>query len=292
MNCCRVISRYGIGTDRIDVETATRMGIVVTNVPTFCNDEMGDHAMALLLSLARQLFRMSALFHKGSWRSAHRIAERNHRLTGQVLGLVGLGNSAKALARRANAFGMRILATRRNMNAADPDVERLGITLVDLDTLVRDSDYVSLHAPLTPQTYHLFDTHRIFMMKPGAVLINTSRGALVDEDALVAALREGRLGGAGLDTFEQIDPFSAQEAPPKHALLELDNVVVTPHVAASSVEAARDVISGGVENLLSVLSGYWPFPERIVNRGVLPRWSLASHEPSAFHNPSNCGGGS
>ena len=271
MTRCKVISRLGIGTDRIDVEEATRRGIVVTNVPDFCNDEMGDHAMALVLSLARQLPSMSALFRAGKWRASHEVAERSRRLASQTLGLVGFGNSAKALAKRAKAFGMRILATRRKMNAMDPVAEALDVELTDLDTVLRESDYISLHAPLTPQTRHMINASKFAIMKPNAVLVNTARGALVDEDALVAALREGKLRGAGLDTFEQIDPFAIQESPPRHALLEFENVIVSPHVACSSVEAARDVVAGGINNMVAVLRGQLPPIENIVNPDVMPR---------------------
>jgi D-3-phosphoglycerate dehydrogenase len=280
---CRVISRMGIGTDRIDVEAATRAGIVVTNVPGFCSAEMGDHAMALLLALARQLPRMTAAFAAGAWRRAFSFSERNHRLSAQVLGLVGCGDSAKALARRAQGFGLRIIATRRRVAAAlDPELERLGITLVDLETLLRESDYVSLHLPLSAATHHLIDEGRFNQMKPGSYLINTSRGALIDEPALIKALRSGHLGGAGLDTFEHVDVFSPQElGPPQTELLAFDQVILTPHVAANSVEGSIEVVAGGVGSLAAILEGRWPPAHRIVNRGVVPRCPLQQAEPAA-----------
>ncbi len=126
------------------------------------------------------------------------------------------------------------------------------------------------------------DDQALRKMKPGAFLINTSRGALVDEPALVLALREGRLGGAGLDTFEQIDVFTPNEAPPSHPLLELENVVLTPHVAAGSVQSGQAVSRGGIENVVSILSGHWPLPENIVNQGVIPRDPLHAYDPSLF----------
>jgi phosphoglycerate dehydrogenase-like enzyme len=177
---------------------------------------------------------------------------------------------------------MRVLATRRNMAAAAQAAAELGVQMVDLDTLLAESDYVSLHLPLTVETYHLFDDATLRKMKPGAFLINTARGAIVDEDALVAVLREGRLAGAGLDTFEQINIHAEHEAPPSHPLLELENVVLTPHVAAGSVQSGQDVARGGVENVVAVLRGHWPKPENIVNRGVVPRFPLEPYDDALF----------
>jgi len=274
---CRVISRMGMGTDKIDVETATARGILVTNVPTFCVEEQADHTMALLLSLARQLPFMSKAMRAGAFHAAHLATSKNQRLSTVTLGLVGFGGSAKATARRARGFGMRVLATRRHMLPADPEAASLGVQMVDLDTLLAESDYVSLHLPLTKESYHLFDDPTLRKMKPGAYLINTSRGAIVDEAALVAALREGRLGGAGIDTFEGINVFDPNAAPPTHplVLLEMDNVVLTPHVAAGSQQAGMDVARGAVENVAMVLNGRWPLQENIVNRNVVPRFPLA-----------------
>jgi D-3-phosphoglycerate dehydrogenase / 2-oxoglutarate reductase len=271
---CRVISRLGTGTDKIDVAAATRAGILVTNVPLFCVEEQADHTMALLLAVARKLPQMARAMAAGAWTDARRRAQTNQRLAGQTLGLVGFGNSAQLTAQRARGFGMRVLGTRRNLQAARAAAARLGVELVDLDTLLAESDYVSLHLPLGAETYHMIDEAAIRKMKPGAALINTSRGALVDEQALVRALRDGRLSGAGIDTFEQINVFSEDERPPDHPLLGLENVVLTPHVAAQSVQATQDVAIGGVENVVAVLEGRWPPEEHIVNRGVTPRGPL------------------
>jgi phosphoglycerate dehydrogenase-like enzyme len=278
---CRVISRMGIGTDKIDVVTATAKGILVTNVPAFCAEEQADHVMALLLSLARQIPAMSKAMRAGTFHAAHLATGKNQRLSTQTLGLIGFGYSAKATARRARGFGMRVLATRRHMLPADPESEALGVQMMDLDTLLARSDYVSLHLPLTKQSYHLFDDTTLRKMKPGAYLINASRGAIVDETALVAALREGRLGGAGIDTFQGIDIFDPNEAPPVHplVLLDMDNVVLTPHVAAGSLQAGQDAARGAVENVAAVLNGRWPPRANIVNRDVVPRFPLAPHQP-------------
>jgi phosphoglycerate dehydrogenase-like enzyme len=279
---CRVISRLGTGTDKIAVNLATERGILVTNVPYFCVPEQADHTMALLLAVARQIPAMSKLMAAGEFGQARNLSRVNQRLSGRTLGLVGFGNSAREVARRAQGFGLKVIATRRNMTAPDGEARTLGVTLTDLDTVLRQSDYLSLHLPLTPETRHLINERALRLMKPGAVLINTARGALVDEGALVLALREGRLSAAGLDTFEGIDVFTPDEAPPVHPLLGLENVVLTPHVAAGSVQSGQAVSRGGIENVVAILRGYWPLPENIVNRGVVPRLALREHAAALF----------
>jgi D-3-phosphoglycerate dehydrogenase len=273
---CRIISRLGIGTDKIDVMLARDMGILVTNIPGCFSEEMADHTMGFILALARKFPQMSRALVQGDWSGSRRLSVQNHRLSSSTLGLVGFGDSAKLVARRARVFGLRILATRRNPRTLDSAAEELGVKIVDLDTLLTESDFVSLHLPLNRETYHLIDRVALNKIKPGACLINTARGAIIDEDALVKALQDGRLGGAGLDTFETINPFSGVNAPPQHALLALENVILTPHVAALSVEGMREVSEKGIENVVTVLNGYWPPSERIVNKGVIPRFPLSS----------------
>lgn len=275
---CRVISRLGTGTDKIDVDAATRKGILVTNVPTFCVEEQADHTMALLLALARKLPQMSQAMSAGAWSKGRSQASTNQRLAGRVLGLIGFGNSARAVARRAQGFGLQVVATRRNMDAPRDDADELGVEMMGLEEVLAQSDYVSLHLPLTDETYHLLDEARLRTMKPGVYLINTSRGAIVDETALVELLREGALTGAGIDTFEGIDVFVQEERPPDHPLLSLDNVILTPHVGAISVQAMQDVTDGGIGNAAAVLSGYWPPAENLVNPGVVPRFPLSERE--------------
>ena len=275
---CRVISRLGTGTDKIDVAAATRRGILVTNVPTFCVEEQADHTMALLLGLARKLPQMSQAMSAGAWSRARRQASANQRLAGSVLGLIGFGNSARAVARRAQGFGLQVIATRRNMDAPRDAADELGVEMTSLEDLLAQSDYVSLHLPLIDETYHLLDEAMLRRMKPGAYLINTSRGAIVDEMAMVSLLRDGLLAGAGIDTFEGIDVFVQEERPPEHPLLSLDNVILTPHVGAISVQAMQDVSNGGIGNAAAVLSGNWPPPENLVNPGVVPRFPLADRD--------------
>lgn len=275
---CRVISRLGTGTDRIDVAEATRAGIVVANVADFCVEEQADHTLALLLAIERQLPRMAREMVAGHWKESRAAAGENRRLAGRTLGLVGWGLSARATARRARGFGMRVLATRRRMDIADPEADELGVRLVRLEQLLAEADYVSLHLPLTEATYHLLDADAFSRMKHDAVLINTARGAIVDETALVEALDAGRLRGAGLDVFERINVHDPLETPPTgDPLLGRDNVVLTPHVAAFAVESRQDVAAAGVENLVTVLEGRWPRNDRVVNPAVKPRRDLDSH---------------
>ena len=279
---CRLISRLGNGTDKIDVAAAAQRGIVVSNAPLFCIEEMSDHVMALLLALARQLPRMAQHMRAGDFPRARKESMTLQRLSSCTLGIVGFGATGELVARRAQGFGLRVLATRRNMQAPSPAAEALGVEMVDLDTLLKQSDYVSLQLPLNDATYHLFDEATLHKMKPGSYLINTSRGALVDEDALVRLLRAGHLAGAGLDTYEGIDVFIEAVKPPSHPLMELDHVILTSHVSAHSVQSIVDVSTTGVQNLAAVLSGYWPAPENIVNKGVIPRFPLQAHDPSLF----------
>jgi len=276
MQKCRVICRLGAGTDKIDVAQATECGIVVANVPDFCVEEQADHAFALLLGAARKLNEMRHCTLEGRYHDGRQQSRPLRRLPGRTLGLVGYGLSARAMARRAFGFGMQILATRRNMSAIDPEAESLGVKMVELDELLAESDFVSLHLPLNEQTRHMFDEGTLAKMKPGSILINTARGAIVDEDALARLLDAGHLAGAGLDTFAVVDVHQATSTPPTHRLFQMENVVLTPHVAAFSVDSSRDVSFGSLANLTAVLSGHWPNADRIVNRDVAPRYALAN----------------
>lgn len=280
MTRCRIISRLGIGTDKIAVELARQRGILVTNVPGCFSEEMADHTLAFILALARKFPQMRRAMMEGAWSRSRALSVHNRRLSNCTLGLIGFGDSARLVAQRARVFGMRLVATRRDLQAPDPEAEALGVRIVDMDTLLAEADFVSLHIPLNPQTYHLMDKGRLQQMKPGAFLINTARGAIIDEDALVEALETGRLAGAGLDTFEHIDPFTGVDGFQDHPLLHMDHVILTPHVAALSEEGMREVSKGGIENLAAVLSGFWPKLERIVNAGVVPRYSLEYLQPA------------
>jgi D-3-phosphoglycerate dehydrogenase len=196
-----------------------------------------------------------------------------HRLAGQTLGLIGFGLSAQGVAERASSFGLKLLAWVRDPAKYAEPAMRLGVALVALDDLLERSDYVSLHVPLTLQTRHLLNADRLARLKPTATLINTARGALVDEVALVEALRAGRIGGAALDVFEGIDVFARPGTPTQHPLLDLDNVLLTPHCAGSSVESSFDSKVRGARHAALVLRGFWP--PHVVDRAVIPRSVLS-----------------
>jgi D-3-phosphoglycerate dehydrogenase len=270
LTACRVIARLGAGTDRIDVAAATRHGIVVSNVPDFCLNEQAEHTLALLLAWGRRLPHVTAAMRRGDWNARHHPGV--HRIAGQTLGLVGFGAGARAVAVRARGFGLRLIAWARTPVKHEADAAAHGVELVELDDLLRESDFVSIHLPLTPETRHLLDARRLGLMKPTAALINTARGAIVDEAALVDALRDGRIEGAALDVFDGIDVFALPGQPPRHPLLELDNVILTPHTAGSSVESTRESKVRGVGNAVEVLQGRWP--AHTVNPDVRPRFPL------------------
>lgn len=274
MSRCRAIARLGTGTDKIDVDHATELGIVVANTPYFCVEEMADHVMALVLALARKLTTSQNAMVEGNIMRARNATASIQRVSASTLGLVGFGRSAVHTARRARGFGMRVLATRQNKNAPTDEADALGVIMTDLDTVLCESDYVSLHLPLTPATYHMLDDAALRKLKPTAYLINTSRGALVDEPALFAAINEGRLAGAGIDTHELIDVFTERIKPNLHPLSGMENVILTPHVAAGSMQAQMDMMDVGVQNVLAILKGRWPDAENLVNPTVIPRFPL------------------
>lgn len=271
---CRAIARLGTGTDKIDVARATELGIVVANTPYFCVEEQADHAMAMLLSLGRKLTVAENAMAEGNVMRARRAVSSNQRMSSVTLGLVGFGHSAVHTARRARGFGMRVLATRNNKNAPRDEADALEVIMTDLDTVLRESDYVSLHLPLTANSYHLIDRAALQKMKPTAYLINTSRGALVDEPALIEAIQQGRLAGAGIDTFELIDIFQEELSPRLHPLTGMENVILTPHVAAGSVQASIEIYMTAIQNVVDILHGRWPLQENIVNPTVVPRFPL------------------
>ena len=246
---CRVISRFGIGVDKVDVAAATAAGIVVANVPEYCVDEVSDHALALLLAVERRIPALDAAVREGVW-DTPAVAGPVRRLHGRRLGVVGFGRLGRRLAAKAAALGFEVCAS--DPFVEDGAIEAAGVRPLSLEELLESSDVVSLHVPLTPETRHLLDRRRLGSMRPGAVVVNTSRGGLVDEAALVGALREGRLGGAGLDVFEHEPP--ARDDP----LLHLPNVVVTSHSAHYSLESAADMRDRAFRNVAEVLAGRPP----------------------------------
>lgn len=267
---CRVIARLGAGTDKIDVAEATRQGIIVANVPDFCLNEQAEHTLALLLAFARRLPFMMEAMRTHNWSARHHPGV--HRLAGQTLGLIGFGASARAVAQRAAAFGLRHLAWVRDPAKYRDLAQQHQVELVPLDRLLAESDFVSIHLPLCSETHHLLSAERLACLKPTAVLINTARGAIVDEAALVTLLQQRKIAGAALDVFEGIDVFALPGTPATHPLLDLDNVILTPHSAGSSVESSSESKVRGARNAADVLLGIRP--RFVVNPAVVPRFPL------------------
>jgi D-3-phosphoglycerate dehydrogenase len=240
---CRIIARYGIGVDTIDLEAATRAGIIVTNNPTYCIEEVAEHTMALMLGCARKVALYDRLVRSGRWEVPP--GKPMFRLQGRTLGLVGFGNIARQVAVRAAAFGMRVIFADPFVGEkqfAEPGVK------MELDALLRESDFVSVHPPLTAK------------MKPTAFLVNCSRGPVVDTDALVRALDAKKIAGCALDTT---DP---EPLPNPHPLRGRENVIVTPHVAWYSEQALVGLQAGAPNEVRRVLTGEWPV--NVVNRDV------------------------
>lgn len=250
---CRVISRLGTGVDKIDIEQATRQGILVTNLPDFSTAEVADHTMALLLSAARQL-----KFYDSQMRLGRQPREVRDmpRLSSRTLGIIGFGRIGRAVAVRARAFDMTMLVSDPCLSAQD--AERFGARATGLNDLLAESDYVCLLCPLLPSTRRMLGAVQFARMKPGAVLVNTARGELVDEDDLVKALRSGKIRYAALDVFAGINVFTPDGFPTKHPFFKLDNVLLTPHMAAYSEESMREAKVGGAQAVADVLSGRWP----------------------------------
>jgi len=244
---CRVISRFGIGVDNVDLAAATSAGIIVTKVPDYCLDEVSDHAVAMLLALVRKIPASNAHVHAGRWEM--KAVVPIHRLRGTVLGLVGFGRIPQLVAPKAQAFGIRVIAS-------DPFVPaevfaRDGVEQVDFADLLRQSDYVSIHTPLLPETKGLFNADVFRAMKPGAYLVNTARGPIVDDVALAQALDEARLAGAALDVMPQ-------EPPNNSPLLGRENVIITPHTSFYSEESLLELQRKAAEEVVAVLSGRPP----------------------------------
>jgi D-3-phosphoglycerate dehydrogenase len=245
---CKIIVRQGIGFDNIDIKAAAEKNIIVCNVPDYCTDEVSDHTIALILSLVRKVPVYSGLVKNGIWdiKSVSPI----RRLSTLVLGLAGFGKIAREVARKAKPFGFRIMAF-------DPYVspqlaEECGVDLVNFEDLIKESDIISIHVPLSKETLHLFDKTKFSLMKPTAYIVNTGRGPLINEKDLYEALKNNRLAGAALDVLEQ-------EPPQKdNPLLALENVIVTPHAAFYSEESYIDLRRKAVQEVKRVLSNQPP----------------------------------
>ena len=255
LKMCRIISHYGIGYDNIDIEAATKHGIIVTNTPGYYIEDVSTHSIALLLACARKIIILNKGTKQGSW---DHFPSPMGSVPGQILGLVGCGQIGRAVATKARCFGLYL-------SGYDPHVEKTiikehGINQVSLRDLLSKADFVSVHTPLTKETYHLLGENEFRLMKPSAYFINTSRGSVVDEKALIRALEEKWIAGAGLDVFEKEPPEA------NNPLLRMDNVVVTPHTAFYSDASFRLVRISVGEAVRDILSGIWP--RHVVNPEV------------------------
>ncbi|MER6936208.1 C-terminal binding protein [Nocardioides sp. NPDC127514] len=254
---CLTVARYGVGLDNIDLQVATSLGMVVSNVPHFCLTEVADHTMALVLADARHISGFATQTSAGVW--DNRACGPMHRLGGRVFGLVGYGNIAQQVAVRAKAFGFDVVAfSPSRVGSSSTDGVRFA---KDLQSLLTQSDVVSLHTPLTPDTRHLIGAAELAAMKPGALLVNTSRGLLVDQVALVDSLSSGGIRAAALDVLEEEPPR------PGDPLLSAPNVITTPHAAFDSVEAIAELQETAARNVAAVLAGR--LPDHVVNDEVV-----------------------
>lgn len=249
MTCCKMIIKYGIGVNNIDQVAASEKGIYVCNVPDYGVDEVSNHAIAMIMSLQRKLPLISRILSEGRWSYEPLIPIK--RLEGSTLGLLGFGRIPQLLAQKMGNFGMRILTYDPFIGA---DIAQdLGVQLVDFATLIRESDILSLHCALNDNTKHLINAGVLQQMKPNAIIVNTARGPVIDEQALVEALENGTIAAAGLDTFEQ-EPIAKD-----NKLLFMNNVICTPHSAWYSEEAIRAVQRKAAEEVVNILAGNKPF---------------------------------
>lgn len=246
---CKVIARFGSGLDNVDLDAATSKGIQVTYVPGASMEEVSDHAIAMLLALARRLPGLDAAVRSGRWVIPPELP-RFRRLRGQTLGIVGLGRIGSALARKAAALGLHTVA--HDPYATPESLAAAGVSALPLDELLAKSDHVSLHTPLSAQTRHLIGERELALMKPSATLINVARGGVVDQAALAAALSAGKLAGAGIDVLEQEPPG------PDDPLLALPNVILSPHAAHHSQESMDDLRRSVIADVAAVLAGRPP----------------------------------
>jgi len=242
---CKVIARYGVGVDNIDIEAATEYGIIVANVPDYCVDEVSTHTMALILACARGVTLLDRKIRDKRWDFT--LAKPLFRTKGKTLGLFGLGRIAKMVAQKASGFGFKIIAY-------DPYISKVNreIKLVKFPQLLSDSDFISIHTPLTDKTRHSFGENELRAMKKTAYLINTARGPIVDEEALYKTLEKGWIAGAALDVMEK-EPPDWEKLLPK-----LDNLIITPHISFYSEESYVELKTKTAKAVLSVLKGGLP----------------------------------
>lgn len=254
---CKLICRYAIGVDIIDIEAATEHEIFVANVPDYCIDEVSNHAIALLMSLARKIPLISNSVKEGKW--DYTVAKPLHRMLGSKLGIIGYGRIGSLVARKLNNFGMDVITCDPWIRAEISQQDR--VRKVDMDTLLSTSDFISIHVPLTKDTRHLLSDEQFGKMKKGVTIVNTARGPVIDEQALIRALESGIVSGAALDVMEK-EPLSLDSP-----LRKMPNVILTPHFAWYSDESIKLLQRSVAEEALRVLRG--ELPKNLVNSGIL-----------------------
>ena len=260
----RIVINVAVGFDNIDIEEATRRGIIVTNTPGVLDNATADLAFTLLLSLARRIVEADTFVREKQWHGTQDCLLAGSEISGKTLGILGMGRIGEAVARRGRGFGMKVVYTRRGDEEKDKLLQKdFGATRLSLGELLKHSDFVSLHCPLNRSTHHLIGRAELAQMKKTSFLINTARGAIINESELVKALEENKIGGAGLDVFE-FEPSVTEK------LLTMKNVVLTPHIGSSTLETRAAMKSLAVENLLSILSGI--LPKNAVNKEVWPNF--------------------
>jgi D-3-phosphoglycerate dehydrogenase / 2-oxoglutarate reductase len=253
---CKVMAKYGVGVDTVDLRAATDFGIIVTNVPDYCLDEVADHTISLMLTLARKIVFFNQKVKSNEW--DFRQGSPMHRIRNKTLGLIGCGRIGREVARKMSAFGVRVIAY-------DPYTADSGgaIAFVDLDTVLRESDFISIHCSLNESTRHLLGGREFKKMQRKPFVINVARGPIIEEKELIQALNEGQISGAGLDVLER-------EPPDLHnPLLKMENVILSPHVAFYSEESIHELKRRAAEGVSAVLIGKWP--KVVVNKEVIGR---------------------
>jgi D-3-phosphoglycerate dehydrogenase len=273
MERCKVIARYGVGVDIVDIEAATRRNILVTNVRDYCTDEVADHAIALWLMLARRIATYDRAVHQGVWH--WKTGRPIYRLRGCTLGIVSFGKIGRAIALRARSFGVRLLVYDPYVDSGA--LEAAEARPVSKEELLRQADCVMMQVPMTPDTRHFLGAAEFAMMKRGAIVINTGRGPTIDNQALYAALKHGHIGAAGLDDLEEEPAKLEGWTPSANPILSLDNVVVTPHAAYYSEESSQLARETAASEVVRVLNG--ERPHNPVNNVRLPSGLMSLSEP-------------
>jgi D-3-phosphoglycerate dehydrogenase len=250
---CKVVSRYGVGVDSVDLRAATDLGMIVANVPDYCIDEVANQTLSMILALIRKMAFFDQKVKSGHW--DFRLGIPIYRTKGKTLGLIGCGKIGLEVAKRISSFDVKVIAF-------DPYIEKApgGIELKDFDTVLKESDFIAIHCPLNDSTHHLIGEREFGKMEKKPLLINTSRGPIIDEKALIQALEQGLIAGAGLDVLEKEPPDS------KNPLLKMENVILSPHIGFYSEESISELKRRTARNVSDVLLGKWP--SSVVNREV------------------------